>query len=158
MHPRLPVILLSALALAAPGASFANPKDKDKGKGHSEQNADRRDDDRNDDRDHQGEGHGENDGGKMTICHVPPGNAAARHTISIGESAWQAHQAHGDYRGACRTHGGGGTGTGHGRFNDLDRNHNGVISLDEWNGDRTTFVRLDANRDGVLSPGEFGRY
>ena len=156
MQPRLAVVLLSALALSAPGVSFAKDKGKNKDKGHDVQRAG---DDRNDDRDrgdHRGDHHGDDQGGKMTICHVPPGNHAARHTISIGESAWQAHQGHGDYRGACRT--GGGGGTGHGRFDELDRNHNGVLSLDEWPGDRGTFDRLDRNHDGVLSPGEFARY
>lgn len=40
-------------------------------------------------------------GGKITICHVPPGNPNNRHTISISASAWPAHQAHGDTMGAC---------------------------------------------------------
>jgi hypothetical protein len=45
--------------------------------------------------------------GEMTICHIPPGNYNARHTITIGVSAWPAHQGHCaqgtcDYVGACR--------------------------------------------------------
>jgi len=45
--------------------------------------------------------------GEMTICHIPPGNFNARHTITIGASAWPAHQGHCaqgtcDYVGACR--------------------------------------------------------
>lgn len=39
--------------------------------------------------------------GTMTICHYPGGNHNARHTITIGTSAWPAHQAHGDTIGAC---------------------------------------------------------
>ena len=39
--------------------------------------------------------------GKITICHIPPGNPAKRHTITIDASAWPAHQAHGDTMGAC---------------------------------------------------------
>jgi hypothetical protein len=39
--------------------------------------------------------------GKMTICHVPPGNPSARHTLEIDASAWPAHKAHGDTIGAC---------------------------------------------------------
>ncbi len=39
---------------------------------------------------------------KVTICHVPPGNPANAHTITIAESAVPAHLAHGDYLGACR--------------------------------------------------------
>ena len=38
---------------------------------------------------------------KITICHIPPGNPANAHTISIGFSAWKAHQKHGDYEGEC---------------------------------------------------------
>jgi hypothetical protein len=45
--------------------------------------------------------------GEMTICHIPPGNYDARHTITIDPSAWPAHQRHCadgtcDYMGACR--------------------------------------------------------
>lgn len=41
--------------------------------------------------------------GRMTICHVPPGNPANAHTITISNSAWSAHnQNHpGDYQGEC---------------------------------------------------------
>jgi hypothetical protein len=40
---------------------------------------------------------------KVTICHVPPGNPANAHTISVGEPAVSAHLAHGDYTGPCST-------------------------------------------------------
>ncbi|MCM2328537.1 MAG: carboxypeptidase-like regulatory domain-containing protein [Lysobacter sp.] len=41
-------------------------------------------------------------GGKpITICHVPPGNPARARTLTVDESAWPAHQAHGDTEGAC---------------------------------------------------------
>lgn len=39
--------------------------------------------------------------GKVTICHVPPGNPANAHTIRVGMSSWPAHQRHGDTQGAC---------------------------------------------------------
>ena len=39
---------------------------------------------------------------QMTICHIPPGNPSNKKTITIGESAWPAHQAHGDYEGECK--------------------------------------------------------
>ena len=45
---------------------------------------------------------------KVKICHIPPGNPAGKHTITVGESALKAHLAHGDTKGACA---GGGTGT-----------------------------------------------
>jgi hypothetical protein len=39
--------------------------------------------------------------GKMTICHIPPGNPNARHTLEIDASAWPAHKGHGDTVGGC---------------------------------------------------------
>jgi hypothetical protein len=114
MHLRLPVVLLSALALAAPGA-MAYGKDNDKNKDKKEQKSDDRRDDppttapRSDDppttaprRDDPPTTAPMNRDGKITICHIPPGNRSARHTIRVGESAWPAHDGHGDYRGPCR--------------------------------------------------------
>jgi len=34
--------------------------------------------------------------GKATICHIPPGNPANAHTITVGAPAVAAHEAHGD--------------------------------------------------------------
>src|SRR6185295_19387348 len=45
--------------------------------------------------------------GKVTICHIPPGNPGNAHTITVGASAVPAHQAHGDTLGACGGEGGG---------------------------------------------------
>lgn len=36
-----------------------------------------------------------------------------------------------------------------------DRNHDGIISRNEWTSDPTTFARVDANRDGVITRPEF---
>jgi hypothetical protein len=41
-------------------------------------------------------------GGKVTICHIPPGNPANRHTITVGASAVDAHLRHGDHKGPCQ--------------------------------------------------------
>jgi hypothetical protein len=38
---------------------------------------------------------------KVTICHVPPGNPANAHTITVGAPAVPAHLAHGDTLGPC---------------------------------------------------------
>ena len=38
---------------------------------------------------------------QITICHIPPGNPNNPQTITIAQSAWPAHQAHGDYLGSC---------------------------------------------------------
>ena len=38
---------------------------------------------------------------QVTICHIPPGNPNHPVTITVGQSAWPAHQAHGDHMGAC---------------------------------------------------------
>lgn len=151
MHLKLPVVLLGALALVAPSAIVdAKDKARDKGKNKDkhEQTDDRRGGRSNDDhRDHDGD----RDGDKITICHIPPGNRSARHTITVGEAAWGAHQGHGDYRGACRRANQGG------RFDEIDTNNDGVISIGEWVGDRGTFDRLDSNNDGVISRREFSR-
>ncbi len=47
-------------------------------------------------------------GKKVLVCHIPPGNPAAKHTICIGRPALDAHKSHGhssvehqDYVGAC---------------------------------------------------------
>ncbi len=39
--------------------------------------------------------------GLVTICHIPPGNPAAQHTITVGAPAVQAHLGHGDTLGPC---------------------------------------------------------
>lgn len=46
----------------------------------------------------QAEGRGQQ---KVTICHIPPGNPANAHTITVGAPAVPAHLAHGDLLGPC---------------------------------------------------------
>lgn len=44
----------------------------------------------------------DNSGGEqIEVCHIPPGNPSKKKTITIDASAWPAHQAHGDTKGAC---------------------------------------------------------
>lgn len=38
---------------------------------------------------------------RVTICHIPPGNPAAKHTLTISKNALNAHLAHGDVLGTC---------------------------------------------------------
>lgn len=38
---------------------------------------------------------------KVTICHIPPGNPDKKKTIEVGQSAWPAHEKHGDTQGPC---------------------------------------------------------
>jgi hypothetical protein len=45
---------------------------------------------------------GDSGNDKIEICHIPPGNPGNAHTITVSMSAWAAHEAHGDYQGACR--------------------------------------------------------
>lgn len=42
------------------------------------------------------------DGDNIAVCHVPPGNPAAAHTIYVGAPAVPAHLGHGDYLGPCQ--------------------------------------------------------
>ena len=39
--------------------------------------------------------------GRVTICHIPPGNPDNAHTITVSAKAVPAHLAHGDYSGPC---------------------------------------------------------
>ena len=39
--------------------------------------------------------------GRVTICHIPPGNPDNAHTITVGPNAVPAHLAHGDLCGPC---------------------------------------------------------
>ena len=57
-----------------------------------------------------GNGNNNNSGGgngssskKIKICHYPPGNTSNPQTIEIPESAWKAHEKHGDTKGECQT-------------------------------------------------------
>jgi hypothetical protein len=43
---------------------------------------------------------------QVTLCHVPPGNPANEHNITVGAPAVEAHLAHGDYLGECNRAGG----------------------------------------------------
>jgi len=161
MKTRFPLVLTSlvALALAAPGA-MAKDKGKDKGKDKKKDKIERTSDhdgrghDR-DGRDHDHDGDHHDASGKVTICHIPPGNAAARHTITVSESAWDAHQKHGDRRGSCDHHG---DGDGRRRFEDLDRDHDNRLSRSEFPFGRDAFNRLNRNGDDWLSREEYGRY
>lgn len=38
---------------------------------------------------------------QIQICHVPGGDPLKRRTLTVGESAWPAHEAHGDTKGPC---------------------------------------------------------
>jgi cytoskeletal protein RodZ len=53
----------------------------------------------------KGKGEGEDEGGsdeeKVVVCHVPPGNPAKAHEITVGAPAVQAHLRHGDSEGPC---------------------------------------------------------
>ncbi len=44
--------------------------------------------------------------GKVTICHIPPGNPENAQTISVSPNALPAHLRHGDYCGPCEQEGG----------------------------------------------------
>lgn len=41
--------------------------------------------------------------GRVTICHIPPGNEDNAHEIVVSSNAVNAHLQHGDLLGACDT-------------------------------------------------------
>jgi hypothetical protein len=41
------------------------------------------------------------EGGKVVICHIPPGNPGNAHEIVVSSNAVPAHLAHGDKIGGC---------------------------------------------------------
>lgn len=45
------------------------------------------------------------DGHKVTICHIPPGNPDNAHAITVSVNAIPAHMAHGDAMGDCNCEG-----------------------------------------------------
>lgn len=47
--------------------------------------------------------HAGKDEKKVAVCHLPPGNPANAHTITVGEAAVNAHLVHGDELGECPT-------------------------------------------------------
>jgi hypothetical protein len=46
--------------------------------------------------------------GKVTICHIPPGNPSNAHSITVSRNAVSAHMAHGDTMGPCASSSGAG--------------------------------------------------
>ncbi|MCP4698842.1 MAG: hypothetical protein GY862_18620 [Gammaproteobacteria bacterium] len=52
------------------------------------------------------DGTGAETGETVLLCHIPPGNPAAAHTLGISAEALQTHLDHGDHEGSCE--GGGG--------------------------------------------------
>ncbi|WP_426733580.1 hypothetical protein [Myxococcus faecalis] len=48
--------------------------------------------------------------GKVTLCHIPPGNPDNAHSITVGLAAVKAHVKHGDTLGACDSEPDAGTG------------------------------------------------
>jgi hypothetical protein len=45
------------------------------------------------------------EGRKVAICHIPPGNPGAAHTLQLPAAAIPAHLGHGDRTGACEANG-----------------------------------------------------
>ena len=75
-------------------------------------------------------------GGKVTICHIPPGDPLQAHTLLVSDSAVPAHLAHGDYLGVC---GGGGA----------DFSDKNLISIDPATGIGSMVMPLGAKFEGL---------
>jgi EF hand len=147
MTQRLSIALAVVLAVGATGAALAKDKDQDKGKDKAKnaQRVDGHDDD---------DGHDRGDArNRITICHKPEdGNGR---TLTVSEEAWSAHRGHGDHLGSCEAVRIDRRSVG--RFDDLDRNDDGIVSRREWPFGSAAFDRVDVNDDGVISRSEFSR-
>ncbi|NMO23087.1 hypothetical protein HPC49_47220 [Pyxidicoccus fallax] len=95
--------------------------------------------------DGSGNGGGEVDPTKQTLCHIPPGNPANAHTITVGLPAVKAHLKHGDTLGACGTGGEVDAGTGGG----IDAGPGGEV-------DAGTGGEVDAGTGGEVDAGTGG--
>ncbi|QSQ20588.1 hypothetical protein JY651_35925 [Pyxidicoccus parkwayensis] len=73
--------------------------------------------------------------GKITICHIPPGNPANAHTITVGMPALNAHLKHGDTVGACGSDGGTGGGVDAGPGGEADAGTGGEADAGTGSGD-----------------------
>jgi len=83
--------------------------------------------------------------GQICVCHIPPGNSSAAHTICIAAPAVSAHLAHGDTLGACTE----GAATG-GRGVDLEQRAGGE-SDQKVRPDRILAPLSPASRDRLLA-------
>lgn len=62
---------------------------------------------------------------QVTICHIPGGNPANAHTITVSQAAVATHLAHGDTLGACPPNSNGNNGNGNGNNGNGNGNGNG---------------------------------
>lgn len=101
------VLVATSLVAGASGVAAAGADDKHDEKDKYDDKKDKYDDkkekkhkkDKKDKKKPKKPGDGQNE--RVTLCHVPPGNPANAHTITVSENAVDAHLAHGDYLGPC---------------------------------------------------------
>lgn len=142
--------------------------DKDDGKDDKDKHCDKDGKSDHDDKDDD-----DDQAGKVTICHIPPGNHDNGHTITVGASAVKAHLAHGDKVGACVesvppcNSAGGGSGGGSGGAGYGRDNNRGKSGDREWEkgaceksaiGKRTTvkFFADNVGREILIPAGTVG--
>lgn len=96
-----------------------------------------------------GEDKDETNDEKMIVCHIPKGNPANKHAISIGKSALKAHLAHGDFIGDCAK--GNQTGGGGNQTNQTTGNLSLIIQSPENNRTyNTSLILVDIVSNGNL--------
>jgi hypothetical protein len=106
--------LLTAGVASYPMSSYAEDdksksSEDDKSKSSEDDKSKSSEDDKSKSSDSDARGSSDKSSQKITICHVPPGNPAQKHTLHIAFSAWAAHKAHtntkgpdfADYLGSC---------------------------------------------------------
>ena len=83
-------------------------------------------------------------GGKVYVCHAPPGNPNNAHTIEISENALQAHLGHGDAFGACED-------------DPPDDDTGGEAIVDSFDDRPSRFLRVSARSNGKAGNDARGR-
>jgi len=105
-----------------------------------------------------------NHGHKTVMCHIPPGNPDAAHTIAVGSpAAVRTHLAHGDTEGSCNGNGGGGEGNEGGDENgeakltvikEIVNDDNGTSTVEDF----TLLVdgdEIDSGEENEFDPGDY---
>ncbi len=90
---------------------------------------------------------------RVTVCHIPPGNPAAKHTLTISRNALNAHLAHGDVLGTCEDQ----KGKGPDKKNDnkgKGSGNGGAKSVNAWHQEKLFYTLADKLNRSISISGD----